>query len=129
MKLETVTIELGGGDNAVVYKDVLRVTARLHEAKLKEYMKPVGKAPSPVKMSDLERMETMPKTDYTIDLEAIDNDAINELFIVNQVQSWTIDGPVTHDTIERLMTREQYKILVQELDRLYKPVPLAGSAR
>lgn len=129
MKLETVTIDLGNGDHAVVFKDVLRVTARLHEAKLKEYMKPVGKPAGPVKMSDLERMETMPKTDYTINLDDIDNDAINELFIVNQVQSWTIDGPVNHETIEHKMTREQYKILVQEMDRLYKPVPLAGSAK
>ena len=128
MKLETVTIDIGGGDSAVVYKDVLRVTARLHEAKLKEYMRPVGKPLGPVKMSDLELMETMPKTDYAIDLEAIDNDAINELFIINQVVSWTVEGPVNHETIEHLLTREQYKTLVQEMDRLYKPVPLAGSA-
>lgn len=129
MKLETVTIDIGGGDSVVAYKDVLRVTARLHEAKLKEYMKPVGAQKGPVKMSELELMETMPKTEYTIDMDAIDNDAINELFIVNQVASWTIDGPVNHDTIEHKMTREQYKKLVKELDALYTPVPLAGSAK
>ncbi len=128
MKLETVRIELPGGEHAVVYKDVLRRTARLHEAFLRQYMRPITPPSGPVKMTDLEKMETMPKTDYTIDLNAIDNDAINELFIVNQVVEWSIDGPVAHDTIENKMTREQYKVLVKEMDRLYTPVPLAGSA-
>lgn len=129
MKLETVKIELGNGEHAVVYKDVLRRTARLHQIELRKYMTPTQKL-GKVKMTDLERLETMPSIDYEINLDAIDqaaNDAINELFILNQVVEWSL-GPVTHDVIENGMTREQYNTLVQEMDRLYKPVPLADSA-
>lgn len=130
MKLETVKIELGGGDYAVVYKEVLRRTARLHEAELRKYMTPlemIGKD-GKVKMSELEKMETLPTVDYMVDMTNVDNDAINEIFIVNQVVEWTIDGPVDHDTIDSKLTREQYKVLVKEMDGLYRPVPLAGGA-
>jgi len=129
MKLETVRIDLGSGDHALVYKDVLRVTARLHEAELRKYMTPVeaigdgGK----VLLSQLEKLETMPKTDFMIDMSNIDNDAINGIFILNQTVEWSL-GPVDNETLDRCMTREQYKAMVQEMDRLYKPVPLAGSA-
>jgi len=130
MKLETVKIDLGGGDHAIVYKEVLRRTARLHEAELRKYMTPlemIGKD-GKVKMSELEKMETLPAVDYMVDMTNVDNDAINELFIVNQVVEWTIDGPVDHDTIDTKLTREQYKVLVKEMDRLYRPVPLVSGA-
>jgi len=129
MKLETVKIDLGGGDHALVYKDVLRVTARLHEAELRKCMTRIemfgddGK----VLLSELERMETEPKSDFLIDMDRVDNDAINEIFVLNQTVEWTL-GPVNRETLDRGMTREQYKAMVQEMDRLYKPVPLAGSA-
>jgi len=129
MKLETVKVDLGGGDSAVIYKDVLRVTARLHEAELKQYMSPVkplgdhGK----VLLSELEKMETDPKAEFLVDMTNIDNDAINEIFILNQVVKWTL-GPVDKETLDRGMTREQYKVLVLEMDGLYKPVPFVKSA-
>lgn len=126
MKLETIRIDLGGGDYAVVYKDVLRRTARLHQAELRKYMTPLNKL-GKVKMSDIEKLDTLPSVDYEIDMDSIDNDAINELFIVNQVAEWSL-GDISRETIENGMTREQYNKLVQEMDGLYKPVPLAGSA-
>ena len=130
MRLETVNIELGGGDHAVVYKDVLRRTARLHEAELRKYMTPIEAVgeDGKVKLSELEKMETLPDVDYIVNMTNVDNDAINELFIINQVVEWSIDGPVNHDTIDNKLTREQYKVLVKEMDELYKPVPLVGSA-
>lgn len=127
MRLQTVDIDLGGGDQATVYKDVLRVTARLHEAELRKYMRPVetfgqnGK----VLLSELEKLETMPE--IMVDMSNIDDDAINEIFILNQVVEWTL-GPVDRETLDRAMTREQYKTLVREMDRLYTPAPLADSA-
>ena len=129
MKLETVKIDLGGGDHALVYKDVLRVTARLHEAELRKYMTPVealgdgGK----VLLSQLEKMETMPRADFLVDMSNVDNDAINDIFILNQTVEWSL-GPVDRHTLDMLMTREQYKVMVKEMDGLYKPVPLVDSA-
>jgi len=129
MKLQTVKVDLGNGDHATIYKDVLRVTARLHEAELRKYMTPVetfGKD-GKILLSELEKMETMPSTEFLVDMTNIDNDAINEIFILNQVIEWSL-GPVDKDTLDTRMTREQYKILVKEMDGLYKPIPLAGSA-
>ena len=129
MKLETIQIELGGGDHAVVYKDVLRVTARLHEAEIRKCMTLVDDSGAGGKMllSALERMETAPNVDYMVDYAGIDNDAINNIFMLNQVVEWSL-GPVDKETIDTKMTREQYKVLAGEMDRLYKPVPLAGGA-
>ncbi len=133
MKLETVRIECGGGHYAVVFKDKLRRTARLHEAELRKAMHPImdkstmGQPDGQVKLSELEKMETMPEADFLIDAASIDNDAINEIFLVNQVIEWSLDGPVTHESIQA-MPAMMYKKIVEEMDRLYKPVPLAGSA-
>lgn len=129
MKLETVTIDIGGGDTATAYKDVLRITARLHEAELRKYMLTVKSSDDDglVALSELEKMETAPKPDVMVDLSSIDNDAINEVFILNQVTEWTL-GPVDKETLDRKMTREQYKRLVSALDEMYKPVPLAEGA-
>lgn len=129
MELEKVTIDLGHGDQAVVYKDVLRVTARLHEAELKKHMTPVevgndGK----VLLSKLEEVDTTsPKLDYLVDLRSIDDDTVNEIYILHQVVSWTL-GSVDLETLNNKMTNEQYKKLVKEMDKLYKPVPLASAA-
>ena len=127
MKLQTVEIDLGGGESATVYKDVLRVTARLHEAELRKYMTLADESEGKVRLSELEQMETMPGPDFIVDMTNVDNDAINEIFILNQVVGWTL-GPVDKQTLDYAMTREQYKALVKEMDRLYKPVPLAGGA-
>lgn len=130
MKLETVKIDIGGGDTVTVYKEVLRVTARLHEAELKKCMTPVERADGnggKMLLSDMERMETEPKRDFLVDTDSIDNDAINLIYMLNQTEDWTL-GPITAETVDRLMTRDQYKALVKELDVLYKPVPLVEGA-
>lgn len=143
MQLKTIRIDLGDGDYAEVYEKVLRVTARLHEAELKKYMTPVLKDGGSLKMlaSELDALADMPKLDYQVDLAAIDDNAVNELYIFNQVVSWSF-GPVERgpdgsplnpelikNTIDQKMTREQYKTLVREMDRLYKPLPLLKEGR
>jgi len=131
MKLETVRIDCGGGHYAVVFKDKLRRTARLQEAELRKCLRPIeaGKpaAPDKLRLSELEKMETMPESDFIIDMAAIDNDAINEVFIINQVAEWSFGFPITHDSIEN-MPALAYKKIVEEMDGLYKPSPLADSA-
>ena len=121
MKLTTAVIDLGDGDTATVYVDVLRITARLHEAELHRHMSPVGK--EKVLLSQLESADVPPNSDYTIDLAGINDDDINEIFILHQVKEWTL-GPIDKHTLDYLMTKDQYRKLVREMDRLYRPLPL-----
>lgn len=128
MQLQTTRIDLGDGDFAVIYNKVLRVTARLHEAELRKHMTPVLKDGGSLKVlaSELEALADAPKLDYLIDLAAIDDNAVNEIYIFNQVAEWSF-GSVDLPTLEMKVTREQYKTLVREMDRLYKPLPLASA--
>jgi hypothetical protein len=133
MRLETVRIDLGDGDYALAFREVIRRTARLHEAELRKYMTMVETPESKAKMllTDAEKMETIPKAEFIIDREAViaHDDDINELYILNQVTEWSF-GPVDHDTLDTKVTKRQYKTLVTEMDRLYSQVPLpAGATR
>ena len=127
MKLETVTIDLGKGDTATVFRDVLRVTARLHQALLKRCLVPEGST-GKVSLEEMGKMETAPRPKFMVDMTKLDDDEVNEVYVLNQVVEWTL-GPVNRETLDRKMTREQYKTLVSEMDRIYRPVPFppAGS--
>ena len=127
MELELVRIELPGGDYAMAYKDVLRKTARLHEAELRKYMTPKPEAKTTVMQSELEANPAANLAiDYEVDLLAVEQnqDAINELYILHQVPEWSF-GPVDAEVLENRVTDAQYKALVKELNRLYKPSPLS----
>ncbi len=129
MELETEKIKLPGGAWATVYKDVLRRTARLHEAELRKYMQPVGGGADPTKVlrSQLKDNPELGVVDYEIDFVAVDanKDSINEIFILNQTVEWSF-GSVDAETLDTKVTREQYNAFVEEIDRLYKPIPLQG---
>ncbi len=129
MELEKVRIELPGGTYALVYKDVLRKTARLHEAELRKHMTPFNQFGDPKKVlrSSLKDNPQRGVVDYYIDFVAVDanNERINEIFILNQTLEWSF-GPVTLEVLETGLTRDQYQLFVEEIDRLYKPSPLPG---
>lgn len=127
MNLELEHIELPGGGWAKVYKDVLRKTARLHEAELRKYMTPYNPDcdPSKVLRSTLKANPALGIVDYYIDFVAVDaaTERINEIFILNQTVDWSF-GPVTAEVLEEHLTRDQYQVFVEVIDRLYKPNPL-----
>jgi hypothetical protein len=127
MELELVTINLPGGAEAHVFKDVLRKTARLHEAELQKYMTPIDPDSHRVLQSELKAKPLAGAVDYQIDFIAVDANKhkINEIFILNQVHDWSF-GPVDYATLEAMVSREQYTKLVEEIDRLYGPSPLPG---
>ena len=129
MELETVGIELGGGATATLFREVLWRTARLQEAELRKHMTLVDTAENNTKilLSELEKALTAPKPDYVVDLGSLEPDVINEIYILNQVVSWTF-GPVDKATLYGKVTRDQYKTLVKEMDRLYKPIPLQSDS-
>jgi len=128
MEQPTVRIELPGQAWAVIYRDVLRKTARLQEAELRRHMTPVAsEAGRKMLLSELQAGKTPPKEgDYVIDFDAIDNDAINDMYMLNQTAEWSF-GPIASATLE-MMPSAAYKALAEEMDRLYKPVPLPKTA-
>jgi hypothetical protein len=126
LELPVVHIELENGW-ADAYRERLRITARLHQAEMKRCMVPVddetykdGKA----ELSKLQELEVMPKPKFLVDTTLLDNDVINEIYILYQVRQWSF-GPVDKQTLDYGLTDTQYAQLVRELDALYKPIPLA----
>lgn len=126
MPLKIVRIDLGEGDWAEVFDKVLRVTGCLIEEEYHKHMTPVDKT-GKVLLSEIEAAEQYPKTDYEVDLASINNDLLNEIYIFNQVGAWSF-GPVDLQTLNTKLSRAQYKKLCEEMDRLYKPAPLASGA-
>ena len=126
MELDIFEIKLTEGQWAHAYKERLRITVRLHQAEMMKCMVPIdddvytdGKA----QLSKLQELETMPKPNFLVNALLLDNDAINEIYILHQVKSWSF-GPVDKQTLDKMPDR-LYKELVEELDRLYKPIPLS----
>jgi hypothetical protein len=130
MEQPTIRIELPGGAWATVYRDVLRRTARLQEAELRRHMTPVAEMKGSEKMllSELRKGKEPPKDgDYLVDFGSVDNEAISEAYILNQVKEWSLGPmPITSEDIG-MMSGVQYKALVEEMDRLYKSPPLPKS--
>lgn len=129
MEIPTKRIELEDGSWAEVYAEELRITARLHQAEMRKCMVPVDDGiftDGKVLVSALERMATVPKPEFYVDYSRLDNDAINEIFILHQVKAWSF-GEVDKDTLDYRVTSAQYKALVREMDALYQPVPLPGA--
>lgn len=102
--METVRIELGGGDYALADKDTLHKTTRA----LQRYFKPFLKA------------------DGQPDLALVDDDDVAQIFILNQVIELSF-GLVTRETLDN-MPAVKYDLLVKELNRLYQPAPLVTVA-
>lgn len=132
MEQPTVRVELPGGAWAVLYRDVLRKTARLQEAELRRHMTPVsvetfGQADSSrFPLSELQAGKEPPKKDYIINFDEVDNNIVNEAYVLNQVKEWSF-SEISAEAIG-MLSREQYDALVKEMDRLYKPIPLGHNA-
>jgi hypothetical protein len=122
MELPTTRIDLRSG-YAIVFTDVLRKTARLHEAELRRAMTPADS--KGVKLSSLQAGIELVNPDYVVDFSKIDAEAVNRIYILNQVKEWSL-GPVTPEVYDTLLLDADYKTLVKEMDRLYKASPLVG---
>ena len=83
-------------------------------------MKPDGK---PVLLSEMQAGTAKLLNDYQVDIEAMDDDAVAEIFILNQVTEWAF-GNISHETIGNVPS-SKIQMLVKELNELYKPSPLA----
>ena len=120
MNLLTTRIELGQGDYALAYRDLLRKTARQIQAVYRSHMEPCGK---PLLLSEVQAGTSL-INDFKVDIAKLDPDEIAEIFILNQVPEWSF-GTVNKDTLDNIPAAK-YELLKGELDRLYTPAPLAG---
>ncbi len=126
MAENTVKVNLTNGHFAFVYREVLHRTYRQHEDILRRAMTTNG--PTTIKMSEVEEGKRPPKVEYVLDAAKLDMHEINELYILSQVAEWSY-GPVTHEVVENVLTRDDYLLLVKEMDRLYQPTPLLSRGR
>ena len=111
-------IDLGGGDYAVMAKDLKHKTSRLVQSVQRKYIKP---AASKVLLSELKPGQGL-YNDAELDLSAYDPTEANHIMILNQVLEWSL-GPITEDTLENI-SQKKYELLVAEVDRLYgSPLP------
>jgi len=116
--LPTKRIELGDNDYALAIIPLLHKTSRQVQAYYRPFMKLTGK---PVLLSDVQAGKANVLNDYEIDLNAVDDDAVAQIFIMNQVTEWSF-GDMNRETIDNI-PEDKYKLLVQELNGLYKPAP------
>lgn len=116
--LPTRRIDLGDDDYAMVIVPLIHKTSKLVQAYYKPYMKSIGK---PVLLSELQAGKVALNNDYELDLNAVDDDAVADIFILNQVSEWSF-GTVSRESIDN-MPSDKYNLLVKELNGLYKPTP------
>ena len=118
--LETKRFDLGDGDYAIVIKDLLHRTSRQIQQYYRQFMKPMGK---PVLLSDIQAGRASLINDYELEMTAVDDNEVAEIFMLNQVTEWSF-GSVTSEIINGgNMPSAKYEALKKELNGLYKPAP------
>lgn len=117
--MDTVRIELGGNDYAIVYCEMKHKTSRLVRDYFRKFMKPRGK---PVLLSEV-KDNTKILNEYELDTDKLDMSETTEIILLNQVESWSF-GEVDKKTLDNI-AENQYEILSNEVDKLYCANPLA----
>jgi hypothetical protein len=119
--METVRIELGDGDYAVVGKEVKHKTSVALEKLLRNSVSPDDWVKLQAQLKGepdiIKRMAILDK------IEVEGDDIIN---LVNQTEELVIDGkpqPITVETFDN-MSSAKYETLKNEVNKLYSPVPL-----
>ena len=118
--METVKIDLGDGDYAIAIKSLLHRTARAVQEYYQPLMKLVGK---PVLLSEVQEGKAKLLNDFEIDTLHVDNDALLDIYIKNQVTEWSFGERDIKSLAD--IADSKVKLLSQELNRLYQPSPLA----
>ena len=122
--IQTTRIDLGDGAWADLATSLLRRTGSAIEQEMRRHMTPVG-GESKVLFSEVED-KGIPKPDYTIDVASINDTVLNELYIMGQVTAWSF-GLVNRDVLMNEVGQVQYIKLVQEMTRLYQPIPFPNA--
>ena len=116
--METVKLELGDGDYAVVFKEMKHKTSKAIQDLLRRSVTPdkwLDLQSQLQKEADIEKRKAI--------LRPIQVDGDDVITILNQTESWSF-GAVTEDTIDN-MTETKYQLLLSEVNKLYSQAPLA----
>ncbi len=127
MAIETVTVDLGEGDSAVLYKELRHGTSR----KVQEIYRPYLTKPEVVEALKTGTDEEKLKKLYDIVAPTADITGAADILILGQVKEWTVGGqslPVTQESLDNLPERKRDK-LAKEANTLYGdvPLPLSGA--
>lgn len=124
-QLETVKVDLGGGLEAVMFKELKRKTSRLVQASTRKFLKmPENGKIKLVETEDGQKTASVVGL-VDIDLEKADFSEAVEIMILNQVVSWPF-GDVTKEVLDDV-PEKYFNRLGEECDKLYGQFPLAQS--
>lgn len=115
--IPTVRIDLAHG-HANIYKYRLRRTARLYAAELRRQTIYYDQ-PTQQPLSEVTEATTAPVA--MIDWAKQDTEALNEITVLGQVESWSYGG-VDRDALDS-MPEPDYKALIETMEGLYTGNP------
>jgi hypothetical protein len=118
--METVKIDLGDGDYAVVFKEMKHKTSNALQNLLRQTIGEQGFAELRIQLQkepDIEKRKAI--------LSQIPVEGDDIVTILNQTESWSF-GEVIQTVIDD-MPESKYQILLSEVNRLYSQIPLAIS--
>jgi hypothetical protein len=122
-EIPTTRVDLGGGHWAVLFNEVKRITARLHEGEIRRHLRPVEE--EPLLWSEIEGGQKPWPNDYLLNPADVDQARIAEIYALHQVKEWSF-GPVDQATLDD-MPRDAFIALRAAVDAHYESDPLAGS--
>jgi hypothetical protein len=132
--MQTVKVELGGGDYAVLLKEIRHKTTKFVREVVMKYQKPPEKP-----LTAAEVIATPELLKKEIDFSKVDMSEIQELTILNQLTELSLDGVIyiqpenakpfepTKLISQRVMndmSTSKYDLLSAEVDKLYGGNPL-----
>jgi hypothetical protein len=118
--METVKIDMGDGDFAIVFKEMKHKTSNALQNLLRNAMSPADF----IKLqAELQKESDVEKRKARLSQIPVEGDDV--VTILNQVESWSF-GEVTQTVIDN-MPEAKYQILLAEVNKLYSQRPLATS--
>jgi len=119
MPIETKRFDLGGGDSAELYVELLHGTTRKVQAIYRPYLgRPEVQEVLNSEMPEDEKVRAL----YKLVGDSADIAGATDLLLLGQVKEWSF-GPVTQENLDGITEKKREK-LVLEANALYGDLPL-----
>lgn len=116
-----IRIELGDGDYAIVYPEMIHRTSRLLQ---KNILNTLGADGYQKLQADLKAAPDYNAQKAIIAKVAVEGE--QNIILLNQVSEWSF-GAVTEQVLDTMPSRK-FDLLATEVEKLYSQPPLAGKA-
>jgi hypothetical protein len=116
--MDTVKLDLGDGDYAVLFKEIKHKTSKALQRLLRDSITPQEFAQLQLELRKAKDNEEIKEI---LGRREIDGDDV--VTLVNQAESWSF-GTISKETIDN-MPETKYQLLLTEVNKLYSQVPLA----